>query len=239
MVNSLKIKPPRVSSTCRATKTGGGAYKISGGANGGYLGIEVATWMGMLSIGIDFIPGVGSVKGIIELITGKDIITGQPISRLLIGVAVIASFVGLGFAAKGLGKAMRKMIRANRSSNKIGQVGEAAVNVIKGLLKGPLPQRARSFTINGRNRIADGVNREVNFTEMWEVKNVKNLNGSHKEQIGDYLDFIAEVKKNEGRDINFELFIRGPGPERTHITAPMAKWLGEHGVTIKFIGEFI
>ncbi|MGZ4957416.1 MAG: pre-toxin TG domain-containing protein [Methylobacter sp.] len=53
-------------------ETGAGAYMISGGAHGGFLGLDEAAWLEILSLGIDFIPGVGSVKSIIELITGKD-----------------------------------------------------------------------------------------------------------------------------------------------------------------------
>ncbi|MFD0598974.1 pre-toxin TG domain-containing protein [Catellatospora coxensis] len=52
----------------------------------------------LLSIGLDFVPVVGTVKGVIEAITGKDLITGQELAwweRLLGIVPVVGGIAGV------------------------------------------------------------------------------------------------------------------------------------------------
>jgi len=84
--------------------TGGGGYLISGGSNGGFLGLEIDDILGILSLGIDFIPGVATARGIIELITGVDMITGIPVNRFVTGMTVIASLVNAGGLVKAIAK---------------------------------------------------------------------------------------------------------------------------------------
>jgi transglutaminase-like putative cysteine protease len=224
-------------------ETGAGAYIISGGANGGFLGIDAATWLEILSLGIDFIPGVGSVKAIIELITGKDLITGEPINRFMTGISVLAGFVGGAGAVKGLTEASEKIITRGVKSNALGKLGEAAVNIAKGLPDGKaLPQKVRTFVINGNVRIADGVklNSEGKIIEMWEVKHVKDLDGSYLKQLQDYMDYIAQVQRDENRIITFELYIRGPKFEdATHITKSMDELLKKYGIVQKYLDDLM
>ncbi len=217
--------------------TGSGAYLISGGADGGFLGIEESTWLAFLSAGVDFIPGIGSVKLIIELITGKDLITGQPINRFMHSFAVLASFVVGAGAGLALTKAMGKLIKSGKSSNAIGQAGEAAVNAAKRVIT-PLSRRERGFTINGRNRIADGADVAINPPDsipsvVWEVKNVKTLTGAKiQDQLQDYVDLCMNL------GCKAELFIRGPlsqqGP--THITSGMRDFLCNAAIDVLEIG---
>ena len=223
-------------------QTGAGGYLISGGANGGFLGIDAATWMGVLSLGIDFIPGVGSVKAIIELITGKDLITGEPINRFVTSIAVLAGFVGGAAAVKGLAEASEKIVTVGLKSNALGKLGEAAVNIAKGLPDGKaLAQKLRTFEINGRTRIADGVKRAgEDIVEMWEVKHVKDLDGSYLQQLQDYIDFIAQQARDGKPPINFELYIRGGKFEDpTHLTATIKKFIEDNGITIKYLDDLV
>ena len=56
----------------------------------------------VLSIGLDFVPGVGTIKGIIEAITGRDIITRQergwrervlgiiPLNNVVVGAVAVS-----------------------------------------------------------------------------------------------------------------------------------------------------
>jgi len=61
----------------------------------------------MLSIGLDFVPGVGTIKGIVEAITGRDIITRQergwwervlgiiPVSSMVVGAIAVSKIAGV------------------------------------------------------------------------------------------------------------------------------------------------
>lgn len=237
-------------------QTGAGAYLISGGANGGYLGIEEATWLEMLSLGVDFIPGVGSVKAIVELLTGRDLITGEPINRFLTSIAVAASFVGGAAAAKGIlsaygTKVIRevgkpetpviKFITVDKSARYLGDTGEASVNLSKGLTI-PVSRTLTQFRINGNLRYADGVKLDASgeFSLMWEVKNVKDLK-PYLPQLRDYVDYIAQMKRDKNINIKFELYIRGPAFDvPTKIDDPgVVKFLGDNGIVPKLLDDLM
>ncbi|MEO6993865.1 MAG: pre-toxin TG domain-containing protein [Lacunisphaera sp.] len=47
------------------------------------------------SAGAGFIPGVGEIQSWVELVSGKDYITGQPASRWLAGAGVVLGMVDL------------------------------------------------------------------------------------------------------------------------------------------------
>lgn len=69
--------------------------------------VGVGLFAAFLSLGLDFIPGVGTAKGIIEAITGRDLITGQELTwweRVLGIVPVAGAVVG---GAAGLSRAAR------------------------------------------------------------------------------------------------------------------------------------
>ncbi|MBI5611786.1 MAG: hypothetical protein HY942_01755 [Gammaproteobacteria bacterium] len=92
----------------------------------------------------------------------------------------------------------------------------------KGILK-PIPQSERAFKINGNSRIADGI--DVARRELWEVKSVKELDGSYKAQIQDSIDYANQL------GYRFQLYVRGPDFDvPTHITAPMREWLQSKGL---------
>jgi len=93
-------------------QVGDGGYLISGGQNGGFASLDADDLLGILSLGIDFIPGVGTAKGIIELITGVDMITGEPINRWLVGFATAASLIGAGGIVKALGKGSKNAVKS-------------------------------------------------------------------------------------------------------------------------------
>ena len=107
------------------TVTGAGGYIISGGANGGFLNDStIGSLMFLLSMGLDFIPGLGSIKAIIELMTGVDLITGEPISRWLAAAAI---FGVAGFAIAAILKLLAKAAKFAAKEIKI-LLKESAVN---------------------------------------------------------------------------------------------------------------
>jgi len=53
----------------------------------------------LLSLGLDFTPGVGSGKSLAELVEGKDLITNEPICRWLSAGGIILGFIyGFGYS---------------------------------------------------------------------------------------------------------------------------------------------
>ncbi|MEV4417451.1 pre-toxin TG domain-containing protein [Catellatospora sp. NPDC049609] len=83
----------------------------------------------LLSVGLDFVPGVGTVKGVIEAITGKDLITGQELAwweRLLGIVPVIGGAAGVAAAIAKGGRAIDDIADVGRAADRIGDAAEAA-----------------------------------------------------------------------------------------------------------------
>jgi len=114
--------------------TGAGGYIISGGANGGFLsGLgSLGSLSFLLSMGLDFIPGIGQIKAIIELITGFDLITGEPISRWIAAAALLGvAGLAIGMILKLLSKLLVKVAKEIKAfikttNNTIGFTSDAA-----------------------------------------------------------------------------------------------------------------
>lgn len=88
----------------------------------GALGAAIATGLlgSLISMGLDMIPGVGTVKGILEGITGKDIITGEKLSWGQRALGLVPLGAGL---LKGLGRLARVGIsEASHSRNLLNRV---------------------------------------------------------------------------------------------------------------------
>jgi hypothetical protein len=74
------------------------------------------------SLGVGFIPVVGSLQSVVELVTGRDYIAGKPTSRALAAVGIVAGLLPMG---KGLLKGATKTIGA------IGRTADDAVDVAR------------------------------------------------------------------------------------------------------------
>ena len=61
----------------------------------------------LISLGVGFAPVVGSLQSVVELVSGKDYITGEKTSRVLAAVGIVAGLVG----AKGIVKGGEKVFR--------------------------------------------------------------------------------------------------------------------------------
>lgn len=79
----------------------------------------------LLSMALDFVPGVGTVKGVIEAVTGRDLITGQELQwweRLLGIVPVLGGAAGaVGALSRGAG-ALDELSDLGRAANRAGDV---------------------------------------------------------------------------------------------------------------------
>jgi RHS repeat-associated protein len=104
-----------------------------------------AWWQTTLSIGVGFLPGVGTVQSLSEVVLGRDLITGEKTSRWWAAAGMVA---GLLPGGKGLLKAagkvddVGKLSKGLRSqlnhilSDKVTKSGEAAVERAKNIAKG-------------------------------------------------------------------------------------------------------
>ncbi len=72
------------------------------------------SWRNSLSLALDFIPVVGTVKGVVELAAGYDLIAGEDVNRAVAAAGVAASLIPGG---KGAVKATARIARATRVSS--------------------------------------------------------------------------------------------------------------------------
>ena len=72
----------------------------------------------LLSIGLDFVPGVGTIKGIIEAIIGRDIITGQERAwwERVLGIIPVTSAVAGAVAVSKIAEAAGDLARRRRQA---------------------------------------------------------------------------------------------------------------------------
>ena len=94
--------------------------------------------------------------------------------------------------AQGSGVGVAGLVSGGRAANALGKVGEDAVRAVNAI------GEKTAFTINGRNRIADGMNGVLGT--ITEVKNVAYQHLST--QIKDYVDFSQKVGSR------FDLYVR-------------------------------
>jgi Pre-toxin TG len=100
-------------------------YRTAQAGLAALVGLSVLSGV-LLSMGLDFVPGVGTIKGIIEAITGRDIITGQELAEWerVLGIVPLAGPVA-GSAVAGAKKAEAAADLA-RDAEKLGDAAEAA-----------------------------------------------------------------------------------------------------------------
>jgi hypothetical protein len=96
---------------------------------------------------------------------------------------------------------------------RVGQQGEAAVRA-----RYDIGDKAK-ITVNGRNRIPDGVKRNV----LSEVKNVRKL--AFTRQLRDFLDFCRE------RGMRFDLYVR----QDVKMTGPLKEAIDVNHINLRYI----
>jgi hypothetical protein len=101
--NIFGIRPPRVGDRVYAHQNSGPTYQTPVNTEEAGFGVRDAA-----SIGVGLIPFVGSGQSVVELISGYDYISGEPTSRWLAAVGIIAGVVPGG---KGALKGGSKLIK--------------------------------------------------------------------------------------------------------------------------------
>ena len=94
--------------------------------------VGLGIFLTLLSVGLDFVPIVGDVKGVIEGITGRDLITGQELSafeRAMGAIPLAGRFAAAAGALATVARAADRMddiADAARAAGRIDDVGDAA-----------------------------------------------------------------------------------------------------------------
>lgn len=103
----LALPPPSLADNCGSL---GDCYRTLQAAIAAAVGVGLFTVA--LSVALDAIPGVGTVKGVIEAITGRDLITGEELAwweRALGIVPLGGAMVGAGVGFYKAGKALDRL----------------------------------------------------------------------------------------------------------------------------------
>lgn len=104
VVAALVLPPMAYADNCGSLTD---CYYTARAALAALVGLSVLFGV-LISLTLDFLPGVGTVKGIIEAITGRDLVTGQELAwweRALGVVPVVGGLAGTAAAASRLGRA--------------------------------------------------------------------------------------------------------------------------------------
>ena len=81
---------------------------------------------GLVSSVLDFVPGVGNVKSLAEAVTGKDIITGEELSRTERALSLLGAIPGGNFLKNGKHlKNGQKFLKAAQRAQKVGKIKNA------------------------------------------------------------------------------------------------------------------
>jgi RHS repeat-associated protein len=127
------------------------------------------------------------------------------------GQALIAGALGT-VGGGGLDKLL-KLKNGAKTAGQIGREGEAAVQAAFNIGK------KKKFTINGRDRIPDGVTN----TTLSEIKNVKSL--SYTKQLRDF----ADIAQQQG--LQYDLYVR----PSTKLSGPLLQAVQNGTINLKFI----
>ncbi|GIH05099.1 hypothetical protein Rhe02_31660 [Rhizocola hellebori] len=103
-------------------------YNTAAAALAALVGLSVLFGV-MLSVALDFVPVVGTVKGIIEAITGRDLVTGQELAwweRLLGIVPVIGGAAGVAAAISKGSRAIDDIADVGRGIDRAADAVDAA-----------------------------------------------------------------------------------------------------------------
>ena len=86
---------------------------------------------GLVSSGLDFIPGVGNVKSAVEALSGKDLITGEKLSKTERALSLLGAIPGGNYFKNGKHlKNGQKFLKAAQRAQKAGKI-KNAINFAK------------------------------------------------------------------------------------------------------------
>lgn len=149
--------------------------------------VGLAIFGTVLSIGLDFIPVVGTAKGLIQAITGKDLITGEELTVWERALGIIP-FAGAATGALKAGKIAGELIELNKGLHSIESMTslgkhaeEAAVGLVKDVPKGFSRSEGDMLKAEAKEASASGA-----------VKGTGNL---VFKKAADYFDYIGHIGK--------------------------------------------
>ena len=130
--------------------------------------VGVSLFALLISIGLDFIPGVGTVKGLIEAITGEDLITEQELAwwERLLGVIPFVATVGGVVAGTRIIGHVDDIVDVERAADRAGDIVDAAADVPT--IFGPKIEKQlgkRGWTKESVNNVTENPNRTVPTTD--------------------------------------------------------------------------
>jgi hypothetical protein len=84
------------------------------------------TFLGMLSMGLDFVPYVGTAKGVVEAITGRDLLTGEELSDAERLLGIIPGGLGKADELLSVGRHADELVDAARHADDFVDAGRHA-----------------------------------------------------------------------------------------------------------------
>ncbi|WP_409523501.1 type VI secretion system tip protein TssI/VgrG [Nitrincola sp. MINF-07-Sa-05] len=184
-----------------------------GGAEGSGFGIRDAA-----SIGVGALPVAGSVQSVVELISGKDYITGEDTSRAMAAVGILAGLIPFG---KGALKAGSKWFGSRKAAD-AGLAGLSRSQMKTALQSAQIAKKGSTVVGHalskhaGRNpEIWGKMNGSMNTWNDQAMKHFRDIirgSGEFKKTTSNGIDFL-EKRLNDGRgarlnmDHTFKTFI--------------------------------
>ena len=138
------------------------------------------TWRDALSFGVGFIPLVGSLQSVVELIIGRDPITGEDVDRRLAAVGVVAGLVPGGKPLLKTGTTVATVIE--RRGQRVG----VAVNRAKGLASEARVLKELGLTKNTQRvhgKEGYSIPDALTDTELIEIKDTARVVSSRQARI--------------------------------------------------------
>jgi len=152
-------------------------------------------WRNSLSLALDFIPVVGTIKSVVEVVAGHDFIAGEDVNRGIAAAGIVAGLIPGGKAAlKGGTKVFSRVIR---NADEAAEIAEAVVKNGDGFIyKRINPKNADEYigqaqdttNLGRRKKIHDG---DFNVKHDYDIV----ARGSATRKIGRYsdLDVLEET----------------------------------------------
>lgn len=149
-------------------------YHTAAAALAALVGLSVLFGV-VLSMALDFVPGVGTAKGIVEAVTGRDLVTGQELAwwERLLGVVPVLG---------GLAGAAGSLSRGARALDDLGDLGRAADRA------GDVPWSGARYVDNvdpGDARVYDQIRNNVGDTSR--IADNTGIPQSKLDQVKDHI----------------------------------------------------
>jgi hypothetical protein len=127
------------------------------------------------SIGVGFLPVVGTVQSLVELVTGQDYISGQPANRWLSAIGLVAGLIPGGKAATKVGGEAVGAI--GRTTGAVADVSRVAGRVDNAATAATLVTSKAVEAVNLSKRVV------FNGTEVRAVRDLSHVSDIHLEKM--------------------------------------------------------